>query len=234
MKHFLTCSVLLPDRLGTTAILGLLFTLGAFGQKMDTGNVAPVRSIKGQTIVSHELPKAELTILNGFRFAGTQRVNLYGNAEAEQYLFVKVGPHRIVNQFYWVQFEHFLPTNNRTYDYVPKRTTEMGGLEFIYDVKSWPDYVTMQAEDPASDGAAVERLLAKHQLSFPHRTVRVRMFHFPSADRRAELMIIYGEALPDNSGVPVRGGGVELDTESPASAQRFLDHARRGLVVRTQ
>lgn len=46
-------------------------------------------------------------------------MNLHGNAEAEQYLFVKAGPHRIVSEFYWVQFEHFLPTNNRTYDYDP-------------------------------------------------------------------------------------------------------------------
>lgn len=234
MKHFLTRSLLLTDHLRTTAILGLLFTTGAFGQKTDTVNVAPVRGIKGRTIISKGLPKANLTIAKGFRFSGTQRVNLYGNAEAEQYVFVKVGPHRTVNQFYWIQFEHFLPTNNRSYDYVPKRATELGGLEFIYDVKSWPDYVTMQAEDPASDGAAVERLLAKHQLSFPRRTVRVRMFHLPSPDRRTELMIIYGEALPENSGIPVRGGGVELDTESPASAQRFLDHARRGLVVQTK
>ncbi len=208
------------------AILGLLFNLGAFGQKTGTANVASVRGIKGRTIVSQELPKAELTIAKGFRFAGTQRVNLYGNAEAEQYVFVKVGPHRTVNQFYWIQFEHFLPTNHRTYDYAPKRTTELGGFEFIYDVKSWPDYATMQAEDPASDGAAVERLLATHQLSFPRRTVRVRLFHLPSPNRRTELMIIYGEALPEKSGVPVRESGVELDAESPASAQRFLDHAR--------
>jgi len=30
------------------------------------------------------------------------------------------------------------------------------------------------------------------------------MFHLPTNDRRTELMIIYGEALPKNSEVPVR------------------------------
>jgi hypothetical protein len=92
----------------------------------------------------------------------------------------------------------------------------------------------MQADDPASDGAAIERLLAKHRLSFPRKTVRVRMFHLPSPDRRAELMIIYGEALPQEAAVPVRQGGVELDTESPDSAKTFLEHALHGLMVRTQ
>jgi len=90
------------------------------------------------------------------------------------------------------------------------------------------------AGDPASDGAAIERLLAKHDLSLPERTALVRMFHLPTNDRRTELMIIYGEALPQNSEIPVRDGGVELDTESAAFSPAFLDHARRGLVVRAQ
>lgn len=60
------------------------------------------------------------------------------------------------------------------------------------------------------------------------------MFHLPTNDRRTELMIIYGEALPQNSEVPVRDGGVELDTESASLTQAFLDRARRGLVVRAQ
>jgi hypothetical protein len=38
---------------------------------------------------------------------------------------------------------------------------EIGGLQFIYDVKSWPDYAVLQVEDPLSDGAAIERLLAR-------------------------------------------------------------------------
>ena len=218
------------------AVAGVALSVAVVAWAQTTANteIGPMRGVKGQTIFSQELPKAELTIAKGFRFAGTQRVNLYGNAEAEQYLFVKVGPRRTVSQFYWVQFEHFLPTNNRTYDYDPKRTMEMGHIVFAYDVKSWPDYEAMQAEDPASDGAAIQRLLAIRHLSFPHKTVRVRMFHLPSADRRAELMIIYGEALPRDAAIPVRQGGVELDTEAPGSAQTFLQHARQGLVVRTQ
>ena len=213
-------------------VVCLLLATGSFGQETTTTNVQALPYVKGQTIVSKEFPRAELTMGKDFRFAGTQRVNLYGNADAEQYLFVKVGPRRVVDRFYWVQFEHFLPTNTRTYDYAPEHTMEMGGLQFIYDVKSWPDYASLQAEDPASDGAAIERLLKRQDFSFPHRVVRVRMFHLPSPDRRTELMIIYGEALPQHSDIPVRQGGVELDTESPTAAQTFLNHARQDLIVR--
>jgi hypothetical protein len=63
------------------------------------------------------------------------------------------------------------------------------------------------------------------------KTARVRMFHLPTPDRRTELMIIYGEALPEGSVVPVREGGVPLDNESPASAQTFLENARRDLSI---
>jgi hypothetical protein len=61
-----------------------------------------------------------------------------------------------------------------------------------------------------------------------------RMFHSPSADHRSELMIIYGEALPQNSAIPIGKEGIDLDKESPDSAQVLLEHARQGLVIHTQ
>ena len=190
-----------------------------------------LREVRGQTIVSRELPAATLTFGKDFRYVGGQKVNLYGNAEAEQHLFVKAGSSGAVERFYWVQFEHFFPTNVYTYDYHPDRTTDLGGLQFIYDTKSWPDYASLQMEDPSSDGAAIARLLSQHGLAFPKKTVRIRMFHLPTADRRTELMIIYGEALPEGSTVPVRKEGVALDTESPDSAKTFLDDARKDLSI---
>src|SRR3984893_19483118 len=89
---------------------------------------------------------------------------------AEQHLFVKAGNDGTLKRFYMVQFEHFFPTNKYTYDYPASRNTDVGGLQFIYDVKSWPDYAAMQIEDPASDGAAFSRLLAQHHLAFPNKT----------------------------------------------------------------
>lgn len=216
------------------AAAGLLLSAGAFAQAFDTATAGPERRVEGQTIVSQALPKATVKIATPFQFVGTQQVNLYGNAQAEQYLFVKVGRHGIVDRFFWIQFEHFLPTNKLTYSYDSKRAAQIGNLPFVYDVRSWPNYATVHASYPASDGAAIERLLAKHDLSLPERAVQVRMFHLPSADHRAELMIIYGEALSPHSSVPVREGGVDLDVESAASAQKFLDHARHGLIIQAQ
>jgi hypothetical protein len=99
-------------------------------------------------------------------------------------------------------------------------------------VKSWPDYAAIEREGPASEGAAFRRLLARHNLAFPPKTARVRMLHLPTPDHRTELMIIFGEVLPEGSREPVRDGGGQLDQEAPAAAQSFLEDARRDLTIR--
>ena len=210
-------------------LLAVLCPVLAFAQNAPTSLVQ--RQVQEQTIISNELPAADLILGKDFRYVGGQVVNLYGNADAEQHLFVKGGGSGPVQAFYWVQFEHFLPTNKMTYDYKFDHSTGIGDLQFIYDVKSFPDYGAVQAEDPRSDGAALARLLAKHNLAFPKRAAHVRMFHLPTADRRTELMIIYGEAVPEDSKIPVREGGVRLDGAFPEAANTLLDHALKSLTI---
>ena len=189
------------------------------------------REVKGQTIVSNQLPAANLTFSDDFRHLGSQVVNLYGTADAEQHIFATPDSSGPVSRLYWVQFEHYLPTNSHTYSYRPDRTVDVGGLQFIYDVQAFSDYGGA-VRDPRSDGAAVVALLTKHNLAVPARFARVRMFHLPTADHRSELMIIYGEALPPDSRIPVSEDGVSLDTEDPADAKLILQHALQGLTLR--
>jgi hypothetical protein len=219
-------------RIVTLLLSFLLSSSLALAQNQDSGETRPVqRQIKGQSIFSAELPAAELTFKTDYKYLGGQIVNLYGNAEAEQHLFVRTSKSGPVESFYWIQFEHFLPTNKYTYDYPADRTADFGALRFIYDVKSFSDYDLMQAEDPASDGAAIRKLLAQHNLAFPKKAARVRMFHLPTADRRTELMIIYGEALGRSSKVPVSKDGVALDAAAPDAAKILLEHAQEDLRI---
>jgi hypothetical protein len=152
-------------------------------------------------------------------------------ADAEQHLFVKGGNKGIIDAFYWVQFEHRVPTDQHTYDYQLGHTTDIGGLSFVYDVKGWPDYAAIENEDSKSDGAAITRLLAKSNLRFPQRAARVRMFHLPTPDHRTELMIIYGEALPEDTTVPLRKEGVDLMKESPTLAEKLLKDLKSQLTI---
>jgi hypothetical protein len=190
--------------------------------------------VHGNTIVSPELPKAELTFGSAFHYVGAQQVNLYGMADAEQHLFVKPGAQGVIDAFYWIQFEHRTPGDQHTYNYQLGHNADIGGLSFVYDVKAWPDYAAMQTEDPNSDGAAITRLLAKSNLKFPSRAARIRMFHLPTPDHRTELMIIYGEALPEGSKVPLRKEGTDLTQESPALAQKLLEDLKSQLTIRKQ
>jgi hypothetical protein len=212
------------------AILAFLCS-AAVAQKPAESKSSPLREVKGTTIISKDFPAAELSFGNDFRYVGGQTVNLYGNADAEQHLFVKSGTGGVVERFYWVQFEHFLPTNSYKYDYPAERTTDIGGLKFIYDVKAWRDYAALQIEDPASDGAALARMLAQQNLAFPKRAVRVRMFHLPTPDRRSELMIIYGQALPEGSTVPIPNDGGDLSKDSPAEAEKVLETIKGDLRI---
>lgn len=155
-------------------------------------------------------------------------------ADAEQHLFVKGGNNGIIDAFYWVQFEHRVPNDQHTYDYQLGHTTDLGGLSFVYDVKGWPDSAAMQNQDPKSDGAAMTRLLAKSNLKFPERAARVRMFHLPTPDHRTELMIIYGEALPEDTRVPLRKEGVDLMKESPTFAEKLLKDLKSQLTIRAK
>ncbi len=216
------------------ATMCLVLGVATFADGHDGTSARAVRHIRGRTIVSGEFPKADLNIGRGFRFVGTQQVTIHGNAEAEQYIFAKPGRDNIVVRFYLIQFEHFLPTNDLTYNYASMPRTQIGNLPFNYDVKSLPDLGALLMEDKGSDGAAMEQLLAKRHLSLPPNTAIVRMFHLPSADHRTELMIIYGEALPQDTDVSIRKGGVTLDKESPGSAQMFLEHARQGLAIQAR
>jgi hypothetical protein len=193
-----------------------------------------VRQVRGNTIISPELPKAELTFGKDFQYVGARQVNLYGRAEAELHLFAKIGKGFVIEAFYWVQFEHRLPSDQHTYNYPADHTTNIGGLNFVYDAKSWPDFASELTADPASDGAAVSGLLAESKLKFPSRVARVRMFHLPTPDRRTELMIIYGEALPENSSVPVRKEGVDLMKDDPAFAKKLLDDLKAQLTIQTK
>ncbi len=190
-----------------------------------------LREVRDNTILSPELPKADLTFAKEFRYVGGQQVNLYNMADAEQHLFIKGGSNGVIDAFYWIQFEHRTASDQHTYNYQLGHNTDIGGLDFVYDVKAWPDYANMQNEDPQSDGAAITRLLAKSNLKFPGRTARVRMFHLPTPDHRTELMIIYGEALPQDSKVPLRQEGVDLTKESPAFSDKLLEDLKSQLTI---
>jgi hypothetical protein len=175
----------------------------------------PHRTVRGQTLLSRELPAARFTLSNKFHYVGGHVINLYGNAEAEQHLFVNTH-NGLVKSFYWLQFEHFLASNIMNYDYKMDRSVKIADLNFICDVKAYSDYPGLTMNDPGSDGTAIAQLAAAHHIIFPKRVARARMVFPPTPDRRTELMIIYGEAIEwDVPADRLSLDNLEVDTDKP-------------------
>ena len=185
------------------------------------------RQAHGQTITSLRSPAVDVTVDPAFTYVGGQRVTLSGNADAELHLFAKTGA-GVVQSFCWIQFEHFLPSNSMRYDAASTRTLEIGGISFYVDGLGYADFAAIQSSQPDSDGAAAVAILAKRQLTFAKRVARVRMFHFPDADRRSELMIIYGESLPPTFAIPNGAARFALDSGITAS---IIEHMQQALTI---
>ena len=199
----------------------LMFLLGsALAQSQ------PQRAVSGQTLVSRQLPAARFTLSKNLHYVGGQVINLYGNAEAEQHLFLNA-QNGLVESFCWLQFEHFLPSNKMRYDYEMERRVKIGNISFIYDVKAYSDYPGLTMNDPGSDGTAIAQLAAAHHLKFPKRVARARMVFLPTPDRRTELMIIYGEAVRWE----VPADRVSLDDNQPDVAKTIVEHVRENLSI---
>src|ERR1700757_1481555 len=93
--HLTKRRVLLRSSAMVVAATGIVLGIATFVYGGDGTSADAVRHIKGRTIFSEKSPRAKLSVRKGFRFIGSQQVNLYGNAEAEQYLFARSGPDNI-------------------------------------------------------------------------------------------------------------------------------------------
>jgi hypothetical protein len=184
------------------------------------------RSVKGHTLTSPHTPSIKLTFDPQFKYAGADRFDLYGIANAEVHVFVNADEQKRVRRMFWVQFEGFLPNNSETYNYKSSRIAKFGPLEFLADTRPFgtPD-------NPQSDGGHVKRLLEKQGLTWPESAVRLRLIHLPNPDRRHELMIIYVEDGKE-AHVP-REDLVDFATSQrwPKIEQQLLNHAQQLMTV---
>ncbi len=161
---------------------------------------APLREVKGGTLISPADPAATFILDKPFRYAGGQSIDILKVAAAEQYFFIEAAADQSIRRFYWIQFEHYYPSNADTYDYsgIAQKPVAIGRLEFMGDVRVSPDYFSMD-DRPGSDSKAAADFLRAKGFKLDGAFVTVRLFHLPDATKRRELMIIYGEILPQGA-----------------------------------
>ena len=149
-------------------------------------------------VVSHPIEKLSVRVPAGAAYAGAERFNLYGVADAEVHVFVEADAARKMRRLYWVQFESYLPSNDNRYNYADGNTRfDLWGQPTWL---RWGPQPTTAPPRAGSDRESVMRILAKAGYSVPAEVMNVRMVQMlddpeGTGRGRRELMIIYSEDL---------------------------------------
>lgn len=176
------------------AILLITLFVSALQAQEKSIALGNLRTAKGQTLTSSELPKLKLKFKKPFKYVGGHTFILYEVARAEQHFFVDADKDGNVSRLYWVQFEGYLPSNTHAYDYDSPKKVNIGRLDFFADV--YARKVDPKQGRPDSDSAkAREFLLSKGYKLASDEVMMQRLVNMVAPDNRTELMILYLEVL---------------------------------------
>jgi hypothetical protein len=190
------------------------------------------RRVKGQELVSANLPKVRIKFDKPFKYVGQQNFVLYDVANAEQHFFVDTDKEGRIKRLYWIQFEGYLPSNSHTYRYKSNKTVDIAGLTFVADASALNIKATTSRPD--SDGSRAQSFLQSKGYRLANDEILMqRLVHLTDETKRSELMIIYMEDL---SGLGVTAaelgkGGAAADRWPQISAE-LLDRALKGMKIR--
>jgi hypothetical protein len=206
----------------TATIIFLLAVLSTVGFSQD----AQLRQVKGRIIKSKDLPAVELEFGKEFKYVGGHKFVLYDVANAEQHFFVDADKQGRIKRMYWVQFEGYLPSNDKTYDYKGTKTVNIGGLDFIAD--TYARNIKANPGRPDGDGARGRAFLeSKGYRLASDEIISQRLLHFIPEKRRDELMIIYLEDM-----TPL--GVTSADVAAGGNAQAKWNEIVASLLARAQ
>jgi hypothetical protein len=190
--------------------------------------LAPEREVKNNVLTSEHDPKMRIELPGSVQYVGADRWVLYGIADCELHAFVEADKQKNVQRLYWVQFEGYLPTRpelHHTYD--SPRHASIGGLDFYVD--TWVKSGAEKSE-PDSDGEHIRSLIDEHQYKMPEGMMSVRLVHLLDAEKRKELMIIYGEDLaPTGFTAADLGKSGKAYNQWPIIESGLIERAKRSL-----
>ena len=115
---------------------------------------APAARVVGR-VVTHPGEKVAVRVPASATYAGHERFNLYGVADAEIHVFVDADAAKRVRRLYWVQFESYLPSNDHRYNYSDNKRRDLWGATTWVVAGPRPTNVTGR---PGSDREGVMRI----------------------------------------------------------------------------
>lgn len=209
----------------------IVFTISAIAQDAQNVDLKNLRSAKGDTLTSGELPKLKLKFAKPFKYAGGHTFILYNVARAEQHFYVDADKDGNVSRLYWVQYEGYLPSNTHAYDYKSPKKVNIGGLDFFAD--AYARKVDPTQGRPDSDGnKAREFLISKGFKIASDEVMSQRLVNMTTPDNRNELMIIYLEVLTPIgfTAADLNQGGKAAD-KWPEISAGLLARAQKGIEI---
>src|ERR1022692_1265182 len=194
----------------TVIVLIVAVALAQEGAKLE-------RTVTGRVLKSNSDPAITLKIGETFQYVGGQTIDIFHVAGAEQHFFVDAGPDKAIRRFYWIQFEHYYPSNSHTYDYsgIKQKALKFGPIDFLADTKIDSEYFT-GGNQPGSDSEAAQKFLEGKGYKVAGKFVRTRMFYLTDSTKRKELRVIYGEEMEPKAPED------QAKTNAPRHAQEFL------------
>lgn len=161
---------------------------------------APTREVRGQDLVSSDLPALRVRLDSSFRFVGTVPFVISDFADGERYVFVDA-ENMVVRRMFVAQFESVLPGTENTYNYSFDGAPVVAG----YPWRSNPfafSYRQAAADNPQGEAALTDAFLRDRGYEYADEVMLFRRLTVPDSARKHELILFYLE--------PVESAGVSL------------------------
>lgn len=146
----------------------------------------------GNILFSPENPRIRIKVDEALDYVGGITKTLSGTALAEIHYFVAPDSANRMSRRFHVQFEHFLPDNDSTYNYELPDRIQLGEHEYMHNGGSYAVQLVFDTR-PDSDMAAGYDFLKKKGYELPDEVVYRRFVRVIGGDRRSEILMIYTE-----------------------------------------
>jgi hypothetical protein len=186
---------ILSRRAAVKAFGATALALGTRAFAADGAPLSPERHVNGRTLTSDRAPPIKISVPQPMSYLGAERFTLSGVADCEMHAFAESGPDGRAKRLLWIQFEGYLPEHpDQRYNYPPTRHIQLHGMDFLLD--TYP-LAGSDVGKPGGDREHFIALLRARGVRLADQTMYVRLVHLLDGGRR-ELMIIYGEGLPES------------------------------------
>ena len=178
------------------ALAGIGPALAQSGGDPGSTSLSPERRVEGSRVISDADPAIEVRVPEGATYLGARRILIDERFDAELHVFAEVNAFGLIERFYWIQFEEYLPDAPGRYDYRDSNpeTVSIDGVDM--HVRPGGENTAQGTIRPGSDYEAFRGLVDEAGYRLPTWLSTLRLVHLHEPTERGELIVFYGEG-PD-------------------------------------